>query len=126
MNPLDVLAIATFLENHNASDSLKQNFENICKELLGSGQNSAELTDWRKKVEIDVEKEKEWQQKAASEAANSLPFGENNTSSPKFPDKTKMLDKVREWYSGKPVFHNPSPADIARVTYDIIAENFGR
>ena len=42
----------------------------------------------------------------------------------KFPNKEEVVKKMREWYSGKPEFHNPSPADIVKVTYDIILEMF--
>lgn len=49
-----------------------------------------------------------------------------NSSSPKLPDFTIVYDKVKEWFDSAPDFARPCPADIAKVTYDIIAGNFGR
>lgn len=48
-----------------------------------------------------------------------------NSSSPKLPEFTMVYDQVKAWYDSAPSFAMPSPADIAKVTYDIIAGNFG-
>jgi hypothetical protein len=49
----------------------------------------------------------------------------NKPSAP-LPDFTVVYDAVKEWYDSAPGFAMPTPADIAKFTYDFVAGNSAR
>src|SRR5574343_953961 len=59
---------------------------------------------------------------ARQNAAEGEKTPTNKPSAP-LPDFTMVYDAVKEWYDSAPEFAMPSPADIAKFTYDFIAGN---